>query len=91
MLGAKTGNEALEAIGEDGIAKNNAELGQYGSTVLDYKEVDGFGSAIQYLGNNLALSLPQMGATAVAVAACSIHCRYISISSSCYLCWTNME
>ena len=69
MLGAKGGDAALEAIGEDGIAKNNAELGMYGSTVLDYKEVNGFGSALEYLGNNLALSLPQMGATAVAVAA----------------------
>ena len=69
ILGTKTGIEQLENIGEDGIAKNNAELGQYGSTVLDYKEVDGVGAAFEYLGNNLALSLPQMGATAIATVA----------------------
>ena len=66
MLGETTGWEGAAEIGEDNVQRVEAELGQYGRTVLDYKEVDGIGSAFEYLGNNLALSLPQMGITMAA-------------------------
>ena len=72
LLGEKTGLDWAERVGEDGVARQQAKLGEYGSTILDYTEVDGFGSAIEYLGNNLALSLPQMGITAVATLTAPI-------------------
>ena len=37
--------------------------------ILDYKEVKGFGDAIEYLGNNLALSIPYMAITGAATLA----------------------
>ena len=62
------------------MARKEAELGQYGTTILDYKEVvekgdsawDVASKGFQYLGNNLALSLPQMGITAVATVAAPV-------------------
>ena len=94
MLGEETGWEAAANIGEDGVIRKNAELADYGSTILDYKEVDGFSSAIQYLGNNLALSLPQMGATAVAVAAAPFTAgTSLSVPAAIYAgqTWNEME
>ena len=69
LLGAKLGSDDLEQWGADGITRQQNKMAEYGSTILDYKEVDGFGSAIEYLGNNLALSLPYMAATVGATVA----------------------
>ena len=43
------------------LVRQQAKLGEYGTTILDYKDVDSFGSAFEYLGNNLALSIPLHG------------------------------
>ena len=69
MLGAKAGAEGLEQWGVDGIERQRNKLAEYGNTILDYQDVDGFSSAIEYLGNNLALSLPYMAATVGATVA----------------------
>ena len=69
------GGDVLEDLGEAGVERARSQLGDYGRTVLDYKEVTGakgfdkVGKAFEYLGNNLALSLPYMGATIVGTAA----------------------
>ena len=68
MFGETTGLEGVAQWGEDGVARQQAKLGEYGTTILDYKDVDGLGSAFEYLGNNLALSLPYMAITAAATA-----------------------
>ena len=69
MLGEQMGSEALADIGEDGVERARARMGEFGTTVLDYKDVDSIGSAWEYLGNNFALSLPYMAATVVGTAA----------------------
>ena len=61
MFGETTGLEGVAQWGADGVAKQQAKLGEYGRTILDYTDVDGLGSAFEYLGNNLAMSLPYMG------------------------------
>ena len=69
MLGETTGMEGVAQWGEDGVSRQQSKLAEYGSTILDYKDVDSFGSAMQYLGNNLALSIPYMAGTIGAAAA----------------------
>ena len=69
MLGEQVGSEALADIGEDGVERARSRMSEFGTTVLDYKDVDSIGSAWEYLGNNLALSLPYMAATVVGTAA----------------------
>ena len=69
LLGEQIGSEALADIGTDGVERARARIGEFGLTTLDYKEVtsaqgwDKASKAFEYLGNNLALSLPYMGAT----------------------------
>ncbi len=60
LLGEKLGSQALEDIGEAGITRARSRLADFGTTIVDYKDVKGFGDAVEYLGNNLALSLPYM-------------------------------
>ena len=69
LLGEKTGAEGLANWGEDGVERQRAKLAEFGTTILDYKDVKGFGDAIEYLGNNLALSIPYMAITAGATVA----------------------
>ena len=69
LLGNKVGSEGLQQLGEDGVARARARAEEGGKLLLDYKDVDGFWSGIDYLGNNLAMSLPYMGITAVGAVA----------------------
>ena len=69
LLGDQTGADAIAEIGEDGVARAQKQLQEYGTTITHYKEVNGFGSAIDFLTNNFALSLPYMAATVVGTAA----------------------
>ena len=70
MLGEKTGYQPLENIGEGGINRARTRIADRGTLILDYKDVDGFDSAIEYITNNAAISLPYMGISiAGAVAA----------------------
>ena len=69
LLGEELGLDGVASWGEDGVARQQAKLGDYGRTVLDYTDVDGLGSAYEYLGNNLALSLPYMIGITASTAA----------------------
>ena len=74
LLGETSENEWLSEVGEAGVIRAGKQLQERGSILVDYKDVDGFGTAVEYLGNNLALSLPYMigiagATTAGAVAA----------------------
>ena len=66
LLGARTGLEGLESWGEDGVARQNAKMQDYGYIINDYKDVESISNAFEYLGSTMALSLPYMAATAAA-------------------------
>ena len=61
LLGEKLDSETLEVIGEAGVNRARTRIADQGKILTDYKDVDGFGKAIDYLVNNAALSLPYMG------------------------------
>ena len=69
LVGDTTGSEWLEQIGEDGVSRVRARMGEKAKILTDYKDVDSFGTAAQFLGNNLALSIPYMAATVGATLA----------------------
>ncbi len=72
MLGEITDQEGLAQWGQDGVDRQRAKLAEYGRTIIDYKDVKGIGDAFEYLGNNLALSLPQMGLSIAAAVTAPI-------------------
>ena len=63
LIGDSAGWEGWQDVGQAGVERARGRLADYGTTITDYKEVNGFGTAMQYLGNNLALSLPYMAIT----------------------------
>ena len=64
LLGESTGAEALADIGENGVIRAKSRMQEYDAEkVLDYRDVDGFWSAIEFVGNNAAISVPYMAAT----------------------------
>ena len=69
LIGDTAGWEGWQDVGQAGAERARARLSDYGTTITDYKDVDGFSTAMQYLGNNIALSLPYMAITTGAVAA----------------------
>ena len=69
LVGDRAGIDSLKDIGEAGINRARTRLSDYGTTLTSYKDVDGFGTAMQFLGNNLALSLPYMAITTGATLA----------------------
>ena len=69
LVGFATGAEGLERWGEDGVRRQQGKLAEYGYTINNYKDVDSIGSAIEYLGSTMALSLPYMAITAGAALA----------------------
>ena len=94
LLGDQTGIEGLESFGEAGKERQQAKLREYGSTITSYKEVKGFGSAIQYVANNAALSVPYMAITAAsAVAAPFTYGTSLAIPAAVYTgqTWNEME
>ena len=72
MFGAKTGNEGLESWGQEGIEKQRSKLSYYGNVINNYKDIDSIGSAFEYLGSTMAMSLPYMAATAAATVAAPV-------------------
>ena len=75
LIGVSVGSEDFEQYGADGIARQRAKLAEYGSTILDYKEVVNdftLKNTYEYLGNNLALSIPYMAATIGATLAAPV-------------------
>ena len=94
LVGDTTDSEWLEDVGTAGVQRARQSLGEYGTTTLDYKDVDGFGSAIEYLGNNVALSIPYMAATiAGTVAAPFTYGASLALPVSLYTgqVWNEME
>ena len=81
LIGEETGSESIAQWGDDMIQRQEAKLGEYGTTLLNYKDVverdtngdlkvwETVDNTFEFLGNNLALSIPYMGATAIGAAA----------------------
>ena len=69
LLGESTDNEWLTEVGDAGVARAQARIGENARIITDYKDVDGFDSAIEFLSTNLAMSLPYMGITIAGAAA----------------------
>ena len=72
LLGETTGSEWLSEVGEAGVERAQARLGDKAKILVDYKDVNSFGTAAEFLGNNLALSIPYMAATVVGTAAAPV-------------------
>lgn len=64
MAGETLGSEYLAEMGEEGVQRSKDKMNSYGTTLTDYRDVDGIMDAISFLGNNMALSLPYMAVTA---------------------------
>ena len=69
MWGEATNNEVLAEVGRLGVERNQQRLLQYGTSIIDWKDVDSFGDGIDYVMNNAAMSLPYMAIAGASVAA----------------------
>lgn len=67
LIGERLGIDYLENVGEAGVHRKRFKIGQQGTILTDYKDVNGFGDALEYLGNNMVMSLPYMGITAASM------------------------
>lgn len=72
MLGDTYGSEMLSSLGEQGSARARARIMEKGRVLTDWKDVNGFGTAVDFLTNNLAMSIPYMAITAASAAAAPI-------------------
>lgn len=63
LIGNATGIETVEDWGEAGAARARGRIADQAGFLVDYKDVNGFGDAVEFLANNLAMSLPYMGMT----------------------------
>jgi hypothetical protein len=94
MFGSKTGNEGLESWGQEGIEKQRSKLSNYGNIINSYKDINSVGSAFEYLGSTMAMSLPYMAATAAAtVAAPATYGASFSVPVAIFagMTWNEME
>ena len=64
MAGETLGSEYLAEMGEEGVQRAKDKINSYGTTLTDYRDVDGIMDAISFISNNMALSLPYMAVTA---------------------------
>ena len=69
LVGDTAGVEALKDIGEEGITRARARIHDQATFITELDEIDGVGSAFEWLGNNIALSLPYMTITTGAAVA----------------------
>ena len=69
LLGETNEWDGVANIGEAGVERARSRIGDRGHFITDYKDVDGFWSAVEYVGNNAALSLPYMGITVAGTVA----------------------
>ena len=91
MLGETTNYDPLKNIGEAGIERARTRIADRGTLILDYKDVDGFGDAMEYIGGNALISLPYMAISMGAAVAAPVTGGLISRCSCLCLCWTDME
>ena len=69
MWGEATDNENLAEVGRLGVERQRERLAKYGTSIVDWKDIDSFSDGIDYVMNNAAMSLPYMaviGASALA-------------------------
>lgn len=70
MWGELTDNEHHKLSGELGVKRARRRMAEYGTRVVDWKDVDSFTAGIDYVVNNAAMSVPYMGmAIGAALAA----------------------
>ena len=69
LLGESTDWDLAADIGEAGVERARTRIADRGQIITDYKDVEGFGDAVEYITNNAALSLPYMGITVAATVA----------------------
>jgi hypothetical protein len=69
LVGATFGIDSLKEFGDAGVYRTKRDIEDLPSILLDYKEVEGFGDAMDFLGNNIAMSIPYMGMTVGSVLA----------------------
>ena len=69
LLGDVTDTEALSEIGNAGTARAQARAQEAAKFISSYTDVKGFGDAVEFLGTNMAMSLPYMGAIMAGTAA----------------------
>jgi hypothetical protein len=94
MFGSKTGSEGLESWGQEGIEKQRSKLADYGNIINNYKDINSVGSAFEYLGSTMAMSLPYMAATAAAtIAAPATYGASFSVPVAIFagMTWNEME
>ena len=72
MIGKSLGLKELENWGEAGVYRAGDEISRRAETLLDYKDVDSVGDAFEFVGNNMAMSLPYMATTMASIAASGI-------------------
>lgn len=82
LVGSSTGAEGLERWGEDGVRRQQGKLAEYGYTINNYKDVDSIGSALEYLGSTMALSLPYMAITAGSALAGTVAAPVIGATAA---------
>jgi len=68
LLGDSMGIEGLSELGDQGSARARGRIAENAKFITDYRDVDSFGDAVDYLGNNLAMSVPYMAITMAAMA-----------------------
>ena len=61
MWGELTDNEHHKLSGELGVKRARRRMAEYGTRVVDWKDVDSFTAGIDYVVNNAAMSVPYMG------------------------------
>ena len=84
LIGERSGNESLANWGADMAARAEANLADFGTTIIDYKDVtardangdlkvwDTLGNTWEFLGNNFIMSLPYMGASIVGAGGLAV-------------------
>lgn len=72
LFGEQIDSEYLTTVGQTGVQRARNRIVDRGDFIKDYKDVDGFWEALQYVGNNAALSLPYMGITVAATLAAPV-------------------
>ena len=72
LVGDSLGIDSLKEFGDAGVYRTRRDMEDTPSLLLDYKDVDGFGEAVEFVGNNLAMSLPYMGMMIASAAAAPV-------------------
>lgn len=69
MVGETFGIETLRDIGYAGTERARDRIKKEGKILTDYRDVEGFGDAVDFVANNVAMSIPYMAITALSAAA----------------------